>query len=351
MRTELDKIPSIAYIFEQPIANKLAEMLTGTEGQLSLKLFGQDLDTLNHTIEDIRNVMVDIEGVADLQIEQTSGIPQLVILLDREKLARYGIPVGDVADIIETALNGERIPLSQLADISKSEGPQTIFRENLMRRKIILCNVIKRDIWSFVEEAQQKIDAEVLLPPGYFFTFGGQFESQQRALKHLTTLLLIVILIIFVILFSSFGSIWQASLIMIAIPLTLMGGIIGLFIAGQTINVSSTIGLIALFGIGVQNDVILLAKINDFRKMGFGLRESVIQGALTKFRAIFMTNMVMIVAVLPMALIVSTGAELHRPLAVVYIGGFFFAILLKMIMVPVMYEAMAGMVKKKSEAV
>lgn len=391
MRTELDKIPGIAYIFEQPIANKLAEMLTGTEGQLSLKLFGQDLETLNHTIEDIRNVLVDIDGVADLQIEQTSGIPQLIILLDREKLARYGIPVGDVADIIETALNGitvtdvyeadritsvllrfpeayrndeeaikdllidapngERIPLSQLADISKSEGPQTIFRENLMRRKIILCNVVKRDIGSFVEEAQQKIDAEVLLPPGYFFTFGGQFESQQRALKHLTTLLLIVILIIFVILFSSFGSIWQASLIMIAIPLTLLGGIIGLFIAGQTINVSSTIGLIALFGIGVQNDVILLAKINDFRKTGLGLRESVIQGALTKFRAILITNMVMIVAVLPMALIVTTGAEFHRPLAVVYIGGFFFAILLKMIMVPVMYEAMAGMAKKKKAVV
>jgi len=330
--------------------------------------------------------MAEIKGVADLQIEQTTGIPQLVIKLKRENLARFGIPVSDVADIIETALNGieatdvyepdritsvlirlpekyrseeeaiknllvdapngERIPLSQLAEITKSEGPQTIFRENLMRRKIILCNIVKRDIGSFVKEARQKIDEEVSLPPGYFVTFGGQFESQQRAMEHLTTLMLIVILIIFVILFTSFGSIWQALLIILNIPSTLIGGILGLLIAGQTINVSSTIGLIALFGICVQNDVILVAKINDFRRQGLSLRDAVMKGALTKFRPIIMTDMVMIVAVLPLALIVTTGAELHRPLAVVYIGGFFFAILLRLIVVPVLYETLAKLGKK-----
>ncbi len=387
MRVELDKIPGIAYIFEQPIANKLAEMLTGAEGQLSVKLFGPDLDELNYYIEDIKNVMIDIEGVADLQVEQTTGIPQLVISLNRENLARYGISVSDIADIIETAFNGieatdvyepdritsvlirlpekyrsdeeaiknllvdapngERIPLSQLADITKSEGPQTIFRENLMRRKLIICNVVKRDVGSFVKEAQQKIEEEVSLPPGYFFTFGGQYESQQRAFKHLTTLMLIVILTIFVILFSSFGSLWQASLIILNIPTTLIGGILALIIAGQTLNVSSTIGLIALFGICVQNDVILVAKINDFRKQGLSIRDAVMKGALTKFRPIIMTDMVMIVAVLPMALIVTTGAELHRPLAVVYIGGFFFAILLRLIMVPVLYEVLAKLAKEK----
>ncbi len=385
MREELDKLPGVAYIFEQPIANKLAEMLTGTEGQLSVKLFGPDLDILNDKIEEIRNVMAEIRGVADLQIEQTTGIPQLVVKLNREKLARFGIPVGDVADVIETALNGieatdvyepdritsvlirlpdeyrnneeaikellvdapngERIPLSQLAEITKSEGPQTIFRENLMRRKIILCNVVKRDIGSFVKEAQQRIDEEISLPQGYHVTFGGQFESQQRALKHLTLLMLVVILIIFVVLFSSFGSVWQALLIIFNIPSTLIGGILGLLIAGQTINVSSTIGLIALFGICVQNDVILVAKINDFRRQGLSLREAVMQGALTKFRPILMTDMVMIVGVLPLALTVTTGAELHRPLAVVYIGGFFFAILLRLIIVPVLYETLAKLAK------
>jgi cobalt-zinc-cadmium resistance protein CzcA len=387
MREELDKFPGVAYIFEQPIANKLAEMLTGLEGQLSVKLFGQDMHTLNDKIEEIRNVMAEVPGVADLQIEQTTGIPQMVISLKRDRLARFGIPVGHVADIIETALNGievtdvyevdritsvlirlpenyrsseeaienllvdapngEKIPLSTLADITKSEGPQTIFRENLMRRKIILCNVVKRDIGSFVSEAREKIDREVDLPPGYFVTFGGQFESQQRAMSHLTTLMLIVILIIFVVLFSSFGSVWQALLIILNIPTTLIGGILGLLIAGQTLNVSSTIGLIALFGICVQNDVILVAKINDYRKQGMALHKAVVEGALTKFRPIIMTDMVMIVAVLPMALIVSTGAELHRPLAVVYIGGFFFAILLRLIVVPVMYEFLGGLEEKR----
>ena len=389
MREDLDKLPGVAYIFEQPIANKLAEMLTGIEGQLSVKLFGQDMQTLNDKIEEIHNVMVEVPGVADLQIEQTTGIPQMVISLKRDRLARFGIPVGDVADIIETALNGievtdvyevdritsvlvrlpekyrsdedaiknllvdapngEKIPLSALADITKSEGPQTIFRENLMRRKIILCNVIKRDIGSFVTEARDRIDREVDLPPGYFVTFGGQFESQQRAMSHLTTLMIIVILIIFVVLFSSFGSIWQALLIILNIPTTLIGGILALLIAGQTLNVSSTIGLIALFGICVQNDVILVAKINDYRKQGMTLHNAVVKGALTKFRPIIMTDMVMIVAVLPMALIVSTGAELHRPLAVVYIGGFFFAILLRLIVVPVMYEFLGGLEEKRKQ--
>jgi cobalt-zinc-cadmium resistance protein CzcA len=245
------------------------------------------------------------------------------------------------------APNGERIPLSQLAEISKSEGPQTIFRENLLRRKIILCNVVERDIGSFVKEAQARIDQNISLPAGYFVTFGGQFESQQRALKHLTMLMLIVILIIFVVLFSSFGSVRQALLIIMNIPTTLIGGILGLLIAGQTINVSSTIGLIALFGICVQNDIILVAKINDYRRQGLSLREGVLEGAITKFRPILMTDMVMIVGVLPLALIVTTGAELHRPLAVVYIGGFFFAILLRLIVVPVLYEALAMLRKER----
>ncbi|MFW6140718.1 MAG: efflux RND transporter permease subunit [Acidobacteriota bacterium] len=387
MRKELDKIPGVAYIFEQPIQNKLAEMLTGTEGELSIKLFGSDLNVLNEKIEEIRNVVAGIRGVADLQIEQTTGIPQLIIRADRGRLARYGIPVGYMADLVETALNGievtdiyeqdritsllirlpekyrndedaiknllidapngERIPLSQLAEISKDEGPQTIFRENLQRRKIILCNISKRDIGSFVEEAQQRISDQVTLSAGYHVNFGGQFESQQRALGHLTTLLLVVILIIFVILFSSFNSLWQASLIIMNIPTTLVGGILALLIAGETLNVSSTIGLIALFGICVQNDIILVAKINDFRKQGLSLRDSVIKGAMTKFRPIIMTDLVMIVALLPMALSVSTGSELHKPLAVVYVGGFFFAIVLRLIVVPLLYEVLGSFSMKK----
>jgi cobalt-zinc-cadmium resistance protein CzcA len=381
LRKELDKLPGVAYIFEQPIANRLAEMLTGTEGQLSVKLFGPNLDVLNELIEEIRHVMSGIHGVADLRVEQTTGIPQLEIRLDRSKLSRFGISVGQVADLVETALNGieatdvyeedrvtsvlirlpeqyrsdegairdllvdapsgERIPLSDLADISRSEGPQTIFRENLMRRKIVLCNVLDRDIGSFVAEARQKIEENLAFPAGYFVTFGGHYESQERAMKHLASVMMIVLLIIFVVLFSSFGSLWQALLVIMNIPSTLIGAILGLLIAGQTLNVSSTIGLIALFGICAQNDIILVAKINDLRKQGMVLREAVVKGALTKFRPIFITDMVMIVGVLPLALIVTTGAELHRPLAVVYIGGFIGAILLRLFVVPVLYETLA----------
>ncbi len=381
-REELDKFPGMTYIIEQPIANKLAEMLTGTEGQLSIKLFGPELEVLNEKIEEIREVVSKTRGAVDVKVEQTLGIPELVIHPDREKLARYGLTIGQVAEIIETAFNGlevtdvyesdritsvlirlpekfrqdeealknllldapsgEKVPLALVADIRRSEGPQTIFRENLMRRKIVLCNVVKRDVGGFVEEVRRTIEEKVSLPQGYFVTFGGQYESQQQALKHLTLLMALVLLIIFVILFSSFGSIWQALLIILNIPSTLIGGIIGLLIAGQSLNVSSTIGLIALFGICVQNDIVLVGKINDFRKAGLSLRQAVIEGALTKFRPIFITDMVMIVSVLPLALFRATGSELHHPLAMVYIGGFVFAILLRMFVVPVLYELFAS---------
>jgi cobalt-zinc-cadmium resistance protein CzcA len=380
MRHELDNLPGVAYIFEQPIANKMAEMSTGTAGELSIKLFGMDWDVLNQKITEILNIMRDIEGAADLQIEQTTGIPQMVVQLKRDNLARYGIRVADVADMIETALNGievtdvyekeritsvlirlpeeyrkdedmirnllidtpsgERIPLTQLAEISHSQGPQTIFREDMMRRKLIVCSVVNRDVGGFVKETRQKIEQNIRLPAGYYVTFGGSYENQQRAMKELLVLMLIVILIIFVVLFTSFGSIRQAALIIISIPLSLVGAIIGLLIAGQTINVSSMIGLIALFGVCVQNDIILIAKINDFLKQDLSLRDAVMKGSLAKFRAIFMTNLVMIMAALPLVLHATTGAELHRPLAVVYIGGFTGAILIRMIVVPVLFEAL-----------
>lgn len=387
IRQEMEKFPGITYIIEQPIANKLTEMLTGTEGQLSIKLFGPELEVLNEKIEEIKEIVRGIRGAADVKVEQSYGIPELLIQPDREKLARYGLSIAQVAEIIETAFNGlevtdvyeqdritsvlirlperyrqdeqalknllidapsgEKVPLVLVADIRRSEGPQTIFRENMMRRKIIVCNVVKRDIGGFVEEARRAIEEKVTLPLGYFVTFGGQYESQQHAMKHLTLLMGLVLLIIFVILFSSFGSIWQAFLVILNIPSTLIGGIIGLMIAGQSLNVSSTIGLIALFGICAQNDIVLVGKINDYRKKSRSLRDAVIEGALTKFRPIFITDMVMIVSVLPLALIQATGSELHRPLATVYIGGFFFAILLRLLIVPVLYELFARLFETK----
>jgi cobalt-zinc-cadmium resistance protein CzcA len=243
-----------------------------------------------------------------------------------------------VAGLLIDAPNGERIPLSQLAQIRHGQGPQEILRENLQRRKIILLNVVDRDVASLVEEAQRLIEAGVDLPAGYYVEFGGSFENQERAIRDLSVLMLVVLLLIFVVLFSAFGSLLQASLILLAIPLSIFGALVGLHLAGQSINVSSMIGLIALMGVCVQNDVILIAKINDFRSRGMELGEAVLKGSMTKFRAIFMTNLVMIVGSIPLAFHVSTGSELHRPLAMVYIGGFVGAILIRMVAMPVLYQ-------------
>ncbi len=378
MRRDLGKIPGIVYIFEQPIANKMAEMLTGTEGQIAVKLFGRELEVLNETVHDIRHEMSHIRGIADLQIEQTSGIPLLLVQLDREALSRHGVKVDEVADLVETALNGveatdvweaerltgvllrlpekyrenadavanllidtpsgHRVPLSQVARIDRSEGPQTIFRENLMRRKIILCNVVGRDIGHFVRDAREAIAREVDLPQGYFVTFGGQFESQQRTMRQLLWMMLVVGLAVLVMLFASLGSLRQSLLLLLNIPMTVAGGVLALYVVGQTVNVSSVIGFIALFGIALQNGVILVGKVNDLRRQGMGLHEAVIQGAVYRFRPILMTELILILGVLPLALGTTSGAEIHRPLAVVYIGGFVVAIFFEQIVLPILYE-------------
>jgi len=411
MRAELDKIPGIVYIFEQPIANKMAEMLTGIEGQISLKLFGPDLDVLNTKIREIRDCMSRVPGIADLQIEQTTGIPLVVIRLDREALARYGIKVEEVADLIETALNGadvtdvreaerstsvlvrlpekyrqhvetienllvdtpsgNRVPLSQIARIERSEGPQTIFREGLRRRKIILCNVVGRDIGHFVEDADKEIRRSVQLPQGYDFKFGGQFESQQRTMRQLMWMMIVVALGVLVVLFATLGSLRQSVLLLLNIPMTLSGAIVALLLTGQTLNVSSVIGFIGLFGIALENGVVLVGRINDLRKEGMGLHEAVIEGAVSRFRPILMTELILILGVLPLAVGMSlvpvpmqqgffgviplafqkaSGAEIHRPLAMVYIGGFVVAIFFEQIVLPILYEIFARLKKDRFAA-
>jgi len=387
MRERLDEIPGIHYIFEQPIANKMAEMLTGAEGEISLKVYGADLDVLDRKTKAIEQVLKYIPGIADLQVEQTTGIPLVLIELRRDRLALHGIPVADVADLIETALNGVEVtdvtepnrmtsvllrlpvkyrqdaeaikdlrvdtpagytvPLSDLAHIRSGKGPQTIFRENLLRRKIILCNVVGRDIGHFVEQAKREITAKVPFDQGYFFEFGGQFESQQRTMRQLMWMMLVVGLSVLVVLFASLGSFRQSMLLLLNIPMTLSGGIMALYLAGQTLNVSSLIGFIALFGIALQNGVILVGKINDLRREGTELHEAVIQGAVRRFRPILMTELILILGVLPLALGTTSGSEMHRPLAVVYIGGFVVAIFFEQIILPILYEMFARLKQEK----
>jgi len=402
MREKLDEMLGIAYIFEQPIENKMAEMLTGIEGEIALKVFGPELDVLDELTVEIGQVMNRVPGIADLQIEQTTGIPLVLVEPDQAALSRYGIQVGQVADLVEAALNGvevtdvieadritsvllrlpkkyrenvdsianllvdtpsgHRIPLSQLARIDRGEGPQTIFHENLRKRKTILCNVVGRDIGRFVEEAKETILREVDLPNGYDIAFGGQFESQQKTTKQLTWMLLVVFLGVLVVLFASLGSFRQSVILLLNVPVTASGGIVALYLTGQTLNVSSWIGFIALFGIALQNGVILVGKINDLRTEGLRLHEAVIQGARQRFRPILMTELILILGVLPLAmglmlvpapagegifgviplaLEAASGAEIHRPLAVVYIGGFVIAIFFEQIVLPILYEIVA----------
>ena len=382
MRQELENIPGLVYIFEQPIANKMAEMLTGTEGQIAVKLFGPDLDLLNVKVHEMHAVMRQIPGIADLQIEQTAGIPEILIRLEREALARYGIKVEEVANLIETALNGvevtdvweadritsvllrlpeeyrqdeetvqnllvdtpsgQRVPLSQIARVDRGEGPQTIFRENLMRRKVLLCNVVGRDVGGFVEEAKEKIARSVSLPKGCYFTFGGQFESQQRTARQLVWMMLIVALAVLVVLFASLHSFRQSLLLLLNVPMTVAGGLVALYLAGQTLNVSSLIGFVALFGIALQNGIVLVGTINDLRKRGAAMHEAVVQGAVKRFRPILMTELILILGVLPLALGTRSGSEIHRPLALVYIGGFLVAIFFVQIVFPILYEWTCG---------
>ncbi|MBN1588521.1 MAG: efflux RND transporter permease subunit [Pirellulales bacterium] len=386
MRKKLDNMPGIVYIFEQPIANKMAEMLTGSEGQIALKLFGYDLDVLDAKASEIGDVISGVPGVADLQVEKTTGIPLVEIKLDRGALARHGIQVDHVADLIETALcgvevtdvieneritavllrlpkkyrsdvgtirdllidapAGHRVPLAEISHIVRNEGPQTIFRENLMRRKTILCNVVGRDLGGFVEEAKAAIAHKVDLPKGYHVTFGGQFESQQRTERQLAWMMLFVGLGVLIVLFASLQSFRQSLLLLLNIPMTLSGGIIALYLTGQTLNVSSLIGFVALFGIALQNGVVLVGRINDLRNKGAELHDAVVEGAISRFRPIFMTELILILGVLPLALGQSSGSEIHRPLAVVYIGGFIVAIFFEQILLPVLYEAFARLKKE-----
>jgi cobalt-zinc-cadmium resistance protein CzcA len=387
MRARLDGVAGLSYIFEQPIQNKMAEMLTGIEGQIAIKLFGPELEILDEKIEEIESIVENIKGVADLRVEQTSGTPEVNVRLNRKNLARYGLNINQVSEVIETALNGieatdileeqrkfavfirfqekfrknieeiknllidtpsgQRIPLSELANFEISEGPLTIMRENVQRRRVIICNVTGRDQGSWVAEASNAIEKDISLPAGYYVTFGGQFESQQRSFHRLILLSILVGLIVFFLLMIFF-SFKNALTIMINVPFSMMSGVIALFLFGMTFNVSSAIGFIALFGISIQNALIMVGFYNNLRKQGTPLREAVIQGSLIRLRPVLITEMVIIMGVLPLLISFgASGSELLAPLAVVYIGGELDAIFLAALQLPILYELFEGRAEKK----
>ena len=378
IREELEKIPGIGLNITQPIALKVDELISGVKSQVAVKLFGDDMDVLNEKADSIAKAMSSVKGVTDLRVEQTAGQPYITVDIDRRKIARYGINIADIQEIIETAIggkvatdvfegdkrfsvllrfpegkrnsveaignifvnasNGANIPLSMLARVYMSEGPVQISRENSKRRIVIESNVEGRDIGGFVKEAEEVIAREVKLPSGYYIAWGGAFENQQRAMKRLSIIVPLTIALIFFLLFSAFNSLKYAALIIMNLPFALIGGIFGLLISGQYLSVPASVGFIALFGVAVLNGVVLVSYINKLREEGLGLEEAISTGCERRLRPVLMTALVAILGLIPMLFATGPGSEIQKPLATVVVGGLITSTILTLLVLPTLYR-------------
>jgi len=378
IRQVVAKLPGITANLTQPIEMTVDELLEGVRAELAVKLFGDDLSQLKTKADEIAAVIKKIEGAADVQVDQVSGTPQLVIIPDRHAIARYGLNISDVQEVISSAIggvkagqvfegirrfeilvrypekdrntievirnllitaeNGMNIPLSQVATIKEIVGPRQITRENNQRFISIQANVIERDIVSFVEESQQAIDTQVKLPPGYFTTWGGQFRLQQEANKRLAIVIPVTLLIISLLLYSSFNSLKNAGLILLNIPLALVGGVIALWISGQNLSVPASVGFIALFGIALENGMVLLTYLNQLVRDGMSIDEASVKGACLRVRPVLMTAVTTALGLIPLLLASGTGSEVQKPLATVVVGGLVTSTLLTLLVIPALYK-------------
>lgn len=378
IREELEKIPGIGLNITQPIALKVDELISGVKSQVAIKIFGDDMGVLEAKADEIAKVMAALNGVTDLRVEQTAGQPYITVDIDRRKIARYGINIADIQEIIETAVggkvatdvfegdrrfsvllrfpeekrnsveaignifvkasNGANIPLSMLARVYMSEGPVQISRENSKRRVVIESNVEGRDIGGFVKDAQERIAKEVKLPPGYYIAWGGAFENQQRAMKRLSIIVPLTIALIFFLLFYTFNSLKYAALIILNLPFALIGGIFGLLISGQYLSVPASVGFIALFGVAVLNGVVLVSYINKLREEGLGLEEAIMIGCERRLRPVLMTALVAILGLIPMLFAAGPGSEIQKPLATVVVGGLITSTILTLLVLPTLYR-------------
>lgn len=378
MKEDLGKIPGMRYSFSQPIELRVSEMLAGVRSDIAVWLYGDDYEILLPKAAEINTIITSVHGAEDVKTEQVTGLPVIQIKIDRKAIARYGINVSDVQDIIETAIGGKaatqvlegvmrfdlivrytgetrdnvdkignilvsapsgiRAPLSQLADISVVEGPVQISRQNGKRRIVVECNVRGRDIGSFVAEAQKKIQERVTLPPGYYLTWGGQFENMQQAKNRLYIVVPVTLGIIFTLLYLAFRSIKNTLLIFIDIPLMTTGGIMALYLRGMPLSVSAGVGFIVLFGLGILADTVMVSFINDLRQEGMKMRDAIIEGATIRLRPILMAASTDIIGFLPMAVSKEMGAEVQKPLATVIIGGLIFSNFISLFVIPTLYQ-------------
>jgi len=378
MRDELETIPGIGFGFSQPIQCRIDEIVAGTRAQLIIKLFGDDIEKLKYISDQIAKTLSTVDGVTDLMTEKVSGQPYLTINIDRSKIARYGLNISQIQSVIEIAIagksasklyeenksfditvrlpeekrnsietisniliptnNGANIPLGQLAHIEMIEGPVQISREDGIRRIGIEMNISGRDIGSFVTEAKQKIKENIQLPSGYYLTWGGQFENQQRAMNKLMIIGPLVVGLILLLLFVTFKSIRLALLVISNLPFALIGGIISLYISGLYLSVPASIGFIVLFGVAVLNGVVLVSHIAQLREEGLALNEAIIKGSLNRLRPVLMTASIAIFSLLPMLFASGTGSEIQKPLATVVVGGLISSTFLTLLLIPSVYS-------------
>lgn len=384
MREATAKVPGNNYEYTQPIQMRFNELLSGVRSDVAVKVFGDDMDTMNASAETISRVLESVPGAADVKVEQTTGLPMLTIQIDREKTARLGINVGDVQDAVAVALGGReagvlfegdrrfdiivRLPerlrnnlaamqqlpiplpsiagnaqanfvrLGEVANINVAPGPNQISREDGKRRVVVTANVRGRDIGSFVSEATQKIQADAPAPAGYWTTWGGTFEQLQSAAKRLQIVVPVALLLVFMLLFAMFNNVKDGLLVFTGVPFALTGGILALWLRDIPLSISAGVGFIALSGVAVLNGLVMIAYIRSLREDGKRLDAAIVDGALTRLRPVLMTALVASLGFIPMAIATGTGAEVQRPLATVVIGGILSSTALTLLVLPVLYR-------------
>ncbi len=379
MREKLEEVvPTAVIAFTQPIQMRVEELISGVRATLAVKIYGEDLAELDRLSEEVKNVIAGVDGVADLSLEANIGKPQIRIKVNRDQLARYGLNADDVLSVVRTGIGNEPVstlidgvrrfditarldddsknsiqaikriplktatgaivPLASVADVSVAEGYSFIRREQLQRYAVIQMDVRGRDVDGFVHDANELIEAEIDLPPGYWIEWGGAFENQQRALARLSVIVPLTIFFIFVLLYTAFNSLKYATMIIANVPFATIGGLFALFISGQYVSVPSAIGFIAVFGVAMLNGIVLVSFINELREKGLSVADAVRQGAEMRLRPVLMTASVAILGLIPMLLSSGVGAETQRPLASVVIGGLITSTFLTLVLLPVIYE-------------
>ncbi len=378
LRNVMADFAGIDYSFTQPIDMRVNEMILGVRGDLAIKLYGADLKVLSAKAAQIKSILEGINGAEDVYTPQNSGVQYFSVKIDREKAGRLGFDIARIQEALRTQVEGmqlgivqeaERrtplvikgaeslrisptdfaqiritsnegvsVPLATLAALERVEGPVKIDRERASRMVVVTSNVKDRDLVSFVEEAKQKIGAQVKLDAGYRIQFGGQFENQQRAAQRLSIVIPIAILLIFILLFSTFHSIRQTVLILANIPFAMIGGVFALWLSGEYLSVPASVGFIALLGIAVLNGVVMMSYFNQLRIEGYAMMEVVIEGAKRRLRPVLMTASIAAFGLVPLLFATGPGSEIQKPLAIVVIGGLISSTFLTLILLPMLYQ-------------